>query len=244
MTKIAEAKGFRPWQTDSGEYIGWKHEDDAAPKHAGLLIVHGNAGSAIDRLDYGNALGRVEPLDVYVLEYPGYGARPGSPSQRSFFAAASEAIDLLKGKGPLYIMGESLGTGVAAYLAGTYPGTIRGMLLIAPYDNLTDVAQNHMPIFPVKWMLWDRFPSETFLANYHGPVAMLFAGQDIIVPNRFGHKLYDAYQGPKTFWQIADAGHNDLMDQPDAFWSELDAFWRTNAVLNANATPAASPGAR
>ena len=240
LTKIAAEQNFKPWQTDSGEFIGWKHVGKSRRKHGRLLIVHGNAGSAIDRLGYANTLTNFEPMDVYILEYPGFGARPGSPSQQSFFAAASEAVELLKDKGPLHIMGESLGTGVAAYIAGTYPDTIRGMLLAAPYDNFTEVAQQHMPIFPVNWMLWDRFPSESYLTNYHGPVAMLFAGEDAIVPNRFGHQLYDAYQGPKIFWEIPGVGHNDLLDQPAAWWSDVAAFWRTNSVGTAP-DPALAP---
>lgn len=157
LEKIAESQGFQAWQNSAGQFIGWKHFSTARGEHGQVLIVHGNAGSAIDRVGIANGLQSVEPMDIYILEYPGFGARPGSPSQQSLFQAASEAMDFLKAKGPVYLMGESLGTGVAAYLAGTYPELIRGVLLIAPYDNLTDVAQYHMPIFPVKWMLWGSF---------------------------------------------------------------------------------------
>jgi len=237
LAKIADAKGFKPWQTDTGEFMGWEYLGKSRRKHGRLLIVHGNAGSAIDRLAYANALTNAQPMDIYILEYPGFGARKGSPSEQSFYQAASEAVDSLKAKWPLYIMAESLGTGVAAYLAGTYPDTIRGMLFIAPYNNLTDVARAQMPYFPVNWMLWDRFPSETYLAKYHGPVAMLFAGRDVVIPNRLGHKLYESYQGPKQFWEIPEAGHDDLLIQPDAWWTELAAFWKTNLVRDNALTP-------
>jgi pimeloyl-ACP methyl ester carboxylesterase len=235
MEKAAESHGFKAWNTDQGKFMGWAHVGKSRRKHGRLLIVHGNAGCAIDRVDYADALTNVEPMDVYILEYPGYGARKGSPSQESLFAAAGEAVESIKDKGPLYIMGESLGTGVAAYLAGTYPDTVRGMLLIAPYNNLAAVGQAQMPWFPVGLMLWDRFPSETYLQKYHGPIAMLFAGRDVIVPNRFGHKLYDGYQGPKKFWENPDAGHNDLLSQPPEFWTNLTTFWRTNVAMEAPA---------
>jgi pimeloyl-ACP methyl ester carboxylesterase len=230
LLKIAQGEGYEPWQNSSGEFIGWKQISPVKQSHGRLLIVHGNAGCAVDRTGYADGLKRVAPLDVYILEYPGYGARGGSPSQKSIFLAASEGMELLKKDGPVYVMGESLGTGVAAYLAGTYPETVAGLLLIAPYHNLIDVAQAHMRIFPVALLLLDRFPSARYLQNYRGPVAMLFAGRDVIVPNRFGHALYDGYQGPKKFWEVPLAGHNDLLEQTDEWWQGVAAFWKANAV--------------
>jgi hypothetical protein len=226
--QMAMAEGFQEWLNAQGEVIGWKQTSASHLPRSRLLIVHGNAGNAINRLDYARGLQDLGPWDVYILEYPGYGARSGKPSQRSFFKAADEAIGLLKPDGPVYIMGESIGTGVAAYLAGTRSEVVRGLLLIAPYNRLVPVAQAHMRIFPAWLFLLDRFPSEDYLESYHGPVAMLFAGNDRIVPNRFGHRLYDGYRGPKKFWEIPGAGHNDLLQQPADWWRGLVDFWNTH----------------
>ena len=59
---------------------------------------------------------------------------------------------------PVYLVGESLGSGVASYLAGTYSNQIAGLILISPFSSLTDVAQHHFPLLPVRWFLVDRFP--------------------------------------------------------------------------------------
>ncbi len=48
---------------------------------------------------------------------------------------------LLSTNQPIYLVGESLGTGVATYLAGTYSNKIAGVILISPFNRLTDVAQ-------------------------------------------------------------------------------------------------------
>ena len=227
--KHAQARGFEPWRNSAGQFIGWKQISQVKEPHGRLLIVHGNGGCAIDRADYADGLKRVAPWDIYILEYPGYGARGGAPSQKSIFAAASEAMELLKKDGPVYIMGESLGTGVAAYLAGAYPEAVGGVLFIAPYHNLTEVAAVHMPIFPVRLMLLDRYPSWTYLHKYHGPVYMLFAGQDIVVPNRFGRQLFDSYEGPKKFLEVPQAGHETLLTETDKWWHDLSEFWKSNA---------------
>ena len=57
------------------------------------------------------------------------------------------------------------------------------------------------------------------------PVAVLLAGLDVVVPNRFGRRLYEAYAGPKKLWEIPTASHNDLCDRPAEWWKELFAFW-------------------
>ncbi|HEX4646062.1 MAG TPA: alpha/beta fold hydrolase [Verrucomicrobiae bacterium] len=232
LAKLAAGSGFQPWQNSSGEVIGWKQLARANLAHERVLIVHGNAGSAVDRMDFAEALRNAGTFDVYILEYPGYGARPGKPTQENFFRAADEAFELLKKDGQVYLIGESLGTGVAAYLAGTHPAMISGVLLIAPYDNMVDVAQFHMPIFPVRLLLRDRFPSSGYLKNYNGPVGVLLAGQDVVVPSRFGRKLYDNYSGPKKLWEMPHAGHNDLSMQSAAWWKELGDFWTLGPRLS------------
>jgi uncharacterized protein len=227
----AQARGFVTWENKQGQFIGWKKLNPTKGDHDRILIVHGNAGCAINRLDYAGELEAIAPTDVFILEYPGFGERAGSPSQESLFASATEAMDLLKNDGPVFVLGESLGTGVAAYLAGAFPQAIPGIFLIAPYNNMTDVAQDHMPIFPVRWLLKDLFPSETYLRNYHGPVGVVLAGQDEVVPNRFGRKLFDDYLGPKKLWELADAGHNDLLSQAGNVWKELFVFWNQNQIV-------------
>lgn len=225
LTPAAAGFGYQPWTNSSGQYIGWKQIAKGAGAQKQLLIVHGNGGCAVNRVRYANGLQSVEMWDIYILEYPGYGARDGSPSEKNFYDAASEALELLKKKGKVYVMGESLGTGVACYLAGNNPEAVAGMLLIAPYNKLIPVAQQHMPIFPVGFLLWDRFPAEDHLKGYHGPVAMLFAGDDEVVPNKFGHALFDGYQGPKIFTEVPGAGHNELIEEPDEYWLDLVKFW-------------------
>jgi pimeloyl-ACP methyl ester carboxylesterase len=223
----AKLAGFEPWE-NNGQLIGWKLSSKAPGSHHRVLITHGNAGSAIDRVDYARGVNQAGDWDVYLLEYPGYGPRPGKPSQNSFFAAGDEALSLLEKDGPVFVIGESLGTGVAAYLAGAHPKAIAGLLLAAPYENLGDVAQDHMRIFPARWMLLDRFTSGTYLRNFHGRLAVLLAADDTVVPSSHGRKLFDGYRGgPKKLWIVPHAGHNDLPNEPPEWWLELLAFWKS-----------------
>jgi uncharacterized protein len=221
----AREEGLERWTNAQGERIGWKRLAETRPASGNVLVTHGNAGCAVHRGHYATALQQEAALDVFILEYPGYGDRTGSPSERSLFAAADEALGLLPSRQPVFLLGESLGTGVAAHLAGSQPGRIAGVLLVAPYDRLGSVAQRQMPIFPTRWMLRDKFRSDEALSRFPGPVAFLIAEQDEIIPARFGQRLHDGYAGKKRLWKSAEASHNSLPDQPPAFWQELVELW-------------------
>jgi hypothetical protein len=221
----ARTAGLDPWLNAAGQRIGWKRLSRAQPPQGRVLVTHGNAGCAVDRSDYALALQDVAPFDVFILEYPGYGDRPGAPSERTLFAAGEEALASLPAGAPVFLLGESLGSGVAAYLAGTQPERVAGLLLIAPFDNLAHLAQHHMPIFPVRWVLRDRFTSDAYLTRYAGPLGVLLAGRDEVVPNRFGRRLYDGYAGPKRLWETPGARHNEVYNQAPEFWRGVVAFW-------------------
>jgi len=224
---MAARMGFKPWRDEDGDVIGWKKQAGANSKLPRILITHGNGGCAVFRINYLDNLQKVEACDVYILEYPGYGARSGSPTQTSFFSAADGAFGLLEKQqgGRIYIVGESLGTGVASYLAGAHPDAIAGVLLIAPYHNLTDVAQYHFRVLPAKWLLPDKFESAEHLRTYHGPLGIVVGGRDTVVPEKFGRQLYECYSGPKKLWEIPSAAHNDLPTEPVEWWRELVRFW-------------------
>jgi hypothetical protein len=193
-----------------------------------MLIVHGNAGCAIDRSYLAQPVHDAEPVDVFVLEYPGYGARAGSPSKKSLDAAAEEAFQLLPSNSPKYVVSESIGTGVACELAKNHPQEIAGLALFVPYHNLASVAQRQMWFLPAYFLLLDRFNPEECLRSYHGPVKFVIAGADEIIGPASGIRLFKSYDGPKDLQVVAGAHHNDVAAQPPIWWQEVFSFWREN----------------
>jgi pimeloyl-ACP methyl ester carboxylesterase len=56
---------------------------------------------------------------------------------------------------------------------------------------------------------------------------MAIAGQDTVIPPKFGRRLYDAYDGPKKLWEFPEGNHGTVMTQPAEFWKQIVAFWHT-----------------
>jgi len=224
VSHMAQDAGLERWTNAVGQPIGFKRRSPVQPARGSVLIAYGNGSTAIGSAHYADDIQKAAPLDVFILEYPGYEDRPGSPSQASLFRAAGDGFRMLPTNQPVYLVGESLGSGVTSYLAGTHPDKVAGILLISPYNRLTAVAQSHYPFLPVKLLMFDRFPSDKFLEDYHGKVGIVVDGEDSVVPEKFGRRLFDGYAGPKKLWAFPTGGHCQIIEPQADFWREAVEF--------------------
>jgi alpha-beta hydrolase superfamily lysophospholipase len=231
----AKKAGVERWRDASGEAIGFKRPSSRQPASSQVLIVYGNASSATGCAHYADEIQNVGAVDVFILNYPGYEDRAGLPTEKNLYHAADQALQSMATNLPTYVFGESLGTGVAAYLAGTQPDRIAGLVLLSPYDDLANMAQYRYPILPARFLLIDRFPSANYLRNYRGPVAAVVDGRDVVVPEKFGKRLYEGYAGPKRLWEYPGSGHITIGEPPAKFWSEVLDFWQTSHTLASQA---------
>ncbi len=222
--KIAAGNGFEPWRNASGSIIGWKMSANGATT-ASVMIVHGNAGSAAGRDYIAQPILSSSAVDVFVLEYPGYGSREGSPSKASLIAAAEEAFALLPADRPRYVVCESLGSGVGGHLARVRSNDIRGMVFFVPYHSLPWVAQRRLPFLPAGLLLRDRFEPAQDLQGFRGPVKVVVAAEDEVIPPEAGRKLYESYSGPKELQVVTGAQHNEVAEQSPDWWRETFNFF-------------------
>lgn len=230
----AKAADMERWVDPAGRQVGLKRLAYGGNPEGAVLFFHGNGGTASACAWYATMLQREARLDCYALEYPGYENIPGVPHRDALIAAAQAALDSLDERQPVYLVGESLGTGVAAALAGRNPRRIAGVMLLSPFRDLGDVAQDHFPWLPARWLLFDEnFRSADYLRDYRGPVGMLVDGKDRIVPASSGRELYAGYAGPKRLWENPEGDHLQLDQDPGEFWKSVVAFWRSAAHTSA-----------
>jgi hypothetical protein len=81
-TLAAQRAGFEPWSA-KGRFLGWRARHPSQPARAVVVVLHGNAGSALDRAHYRDVFQQAGAVDVVLLEYPGYGPRGGEPPSRA-----------------------------------------------------------------------------------------------------------------------------------------------------------------
>ena len=118
---------------------------------------------------------------AYLVNYRGYGGSSGSPSEAALFADALALFDRLAARHErIAVVGRSLGSGIATYLASQRP--VHRLVLVTPHDSVLALAQKHYPVYPVSLMLKDRYESVRYAADIDMPVLLLVAQNDTLIP--------------------------------------------------------------
>lgn len=205
--------------TPDGVHVrGWFVRGRATP--APLVVYYGGNAENV-------AWQALEPWpedwSLALVNYRGYGSSEGKPSERALFADAELAFDALARRADvdaarIVLVGRSLGTGVAAYIATKRP--VRGVILISPYDSMVALGRRHYPFLPIGLLLKHPFDSLGRAGAIGAPLLAIAGGRDTIIPPEHSRRLYDAWRGPKRWVEVPTADHNDLGVQPE-FWAPI-----------------------
>jgi uncharacterized protein len=157
---------------------------------------------------------------IYLLHYPGYGGSSGSPTEQSISAAALSLYDRVHTEHQnIVIVGRSLGTGVAVRLASLRP--VARLVLVTPYDSLTDPAAQQYPYVPVRWLALDRFDSWKYASKVTAPTRIIVAEDDEIIPRSSTERLRTRFNKEIVSEVVVPgADHNSISDSPN-YWSLL-----------------------
>ena len=218
--EAVEAMGLRVWPALDGDFRGYiSGVGPSVPALGTVVAFHGNAGSAWQRDYFIHAL---QPLGYRVIlaEYPGYGGRSGETNETAFVGDAVDTVRIARAAfgAPIFLLGESMGCGVAAAAAACPDIDVSGLILITPWDSLPDLAQTHYWYLPARILTIDRFDSVDNLRAFNGPVAVAIAKNDTVVPNKHSLRLYQSITAPKRLWEFPGAGHNSWPTEADAPW--------------------------
>ena len=222
---LAASLQLKLWPTDDN-FLGLISDRDLPQSKGTIIVFHGNAGLANNRAHYIDALEN-SGYRVVLAEYPGYGAKNGKPSEQALLADASKTVSkAIEDFGlPLFLWGESLGTGVVSGIIQSQQFPVMGVALMTPFDSLANTAQHHYWFFLAKWLIFDRFDNIKGLQHYTGNAAVIMAKKDEVIPNQNTLKLFDSLPDPKKIWVFPDAGHNTLPLAPEQlWWKEVMSF--------------------
>jgi len=163
---------------------------------------------------------------VVGFNYRGYGLSEGAPGEKNLFADALAVYDELARRKlidpqTVILMGRSLGSGVAVYLAEQRPA--RAMILITPYDSVTSVAQQRYPFLWVRLIIRHPFDSLSRAPRLRLPLLVLAAGNDHTIPLSHARRLAERYGGPVDLRVIDGAAHDDILTHA-SLWERMNAF--------------------
>lgn len=192
---------------------GWLVRGEGGNQNPLLIYFGGNAEEVSTFLAEASAYAE-KGWSVLLMNYRGYGLSEGNPGEKELFSDAVFIYDSLasQGGGRVALMGRSLGTGVAVYLASVRPVT--GVVLVSPFDSLREVAGEHYPWLPVSLLLKHPFDSMSRAGSIDAPLLALVAENDELVRPSRSVRLAEHWGGPRTIRVVDSAGHNSISASP------------------------------
>jgi esterase/lipase len=194
------------------------------PDRADAVVYFcGNREHAADHI--GRLRDAVPHATSYAFDYRGYGHSEGSPTETDLFADALRIYDwVAAAHARVYVVGRSLGSGIAIYVAAHRP--VQKLLLVTPYDSVARVAAAHYPLLPVRFLLKDRFESWRYAPAVNAETLVVKAGVDHVVPHHHTDVLLRAFQATAPGLRVlANTRHHDIVETPE-FSATLRDFLR------------------
>jgi uncharacterized protein len=227
VSPLAYGLAFEPAEirTSDGETLqGWWVPADE-PRGT-VLLLHGNAGNISHRLDYllmFNRLGH----STFIVDYRGYGRSSGTPSEEGTYRDAEAAWDYLRQaravrQQDLVIVGESLGGGVATWLAARVPP--RALLLFSTFTSVNDLGSEIYWFLPVRLINRIRYDNLRNLERINAPLFIAHSRDDEIVPYAHGRRLFDAAREPKEFLEMRGSHNEGLVFARKEWMAQLGSF--------------------
>lgn len=200
-----------------------------------LLTFIGNADRAEAAAYYWADEFSERPVEVWAVNYPGYGGSTGPARLKSIAPAALAAYDELSkhaGGKPIFVAGQSLGTTAALHVAANRP--VAGCILWSP-PPLRNMILSHYGW----WNLWLlagpvglSIPSDLdSLRNapkVTAPAVFVETGSDGLVPPKYQRKVSGGYSGEKQIVRLPKSGHNAVLDENEnkQYDEALDWLWQ------------------
>jgi uncharacterized protein len=197
-----------------------------------VLAFHGNADLSAWQVPWAFGLSERTGARVVLAEYRGYAGIAGSPTYRSTREDARGALEWVRREYPgarLVLFGHSLGSAVAAELAGEMAHPPASLVLQSPFTSARGMAARMLfPAIPPLWRVVSRvhFDTRRIVSTLDVPVHVAHGTRDVVVPVRMGRAVFEAARRKGALLVVPGAGHNDVPDAGgSAYWS-----WIAGAV--------------
>jgi pimeloyl-ACP methyl ester carboxylesterase len=175
-----------------------------------VFFLHGNTGG-LDKW------GKLAPVylslhfDVFMVDYRGYGKSDGSiKNERQLYndmRATYDSVKSIYSEKKIYILGYSIGTGLATMLASeNHP---KGLILEAPYYSLSDAIHYLYPTIDTTEMPF-QFNTYQFLPKVTCPVIIFHGDVDKTFYYGSSLKLRQFFKPGDKLITLKGADHSDM----------------------------------
>ncbi len=203
-----------------------------------ILFFHGNAGNISHRLENVSFLLR-QGLQVFIIDYRGYGKSDGKPSEMGIYMDGLAAYDfLVKQKhispGRIVLFGRSLGAAAAVETA--LRREVKSLIIESAFTSTRGMARAIPLFWPFSFFIPIHYNNLEKIARVMVPKLIIHGEADGIVPISMGRKIHEVAQEPKFFMPLKGAGHNDtyIVGGKQYFRAFTEFAWKSKLVFEPN----------
>lgn len=183
-----------------------------------VIYFHGNVGDN-NRGRYQARQVLEQPYDVVLVDYRGFGKSGGTVESDAQLLADVQAVyDTVAAAYPeerIHLLGYSLGSGMAAYLAAS--NSPAHLTLVAPYTSLVDM-KNLWFWWAPDFLLKYRLDTESLLAAVDCPVDIYHGTADRLIPFSMAERLDALAPGRVRLHPLRGVSHRGAILQVGADW--------------------------
>ena len=198
-----------------------------------ILFFHGN-GEIAPEYDDIAPLYNQKGFNFIIADFRGYGFSSGNPNVKNTLLDAHIIMDSVitklenkSYKGPLILMGRSLGSVSVIELAKRYPEDFSALIIESGFADEGPLFQ----LFGIKpeqvgFKNEDGFQNVAKISKYRGPLLVIHAEQDHIIPFSQGEELLNLCPSKKKkLVPIPNANHNNILGvNPQKYFEEVERF--------------------
>lgn len=185
-----------------------------APSRGVVLYLHGNRGSNRRCLYQAQNMSG-HGYDIFMPDYRGYGKSDGHvKNDQQLYADVQAAYDFLKEhykEEQIVILGYSLGTGMASYLASK--NRPDQLVLLAPYVSMVDMKNRHAPIIP-SFLMKFKLHNDQHLKEVKCPVTLFHGTADRVIPFEASEILQKIDPEGIRLFRLENEGHRGTIFNP------------------------------
>jgi hypothetical protein len=190
-----------------------------------ILFFHGNAGNISHRLDKIKIFHDLD-LNVFIIDYRGYGKSEGTPAEAGLYldarAAYAYLIDKRKIKPSLTILyGESLGGAIALELATKVKAS--AVITEETFSSMRDIAKDIYPFLP-SFFVSDAFNSLSVIEKVSVPKLIIHSKDDEMISFKHAQRLYDKAKEPKVLAAINGNHNSAFLESEKEYISHIREF--------------------
>ena len=205
---------------------GWIIYNNSQTEKSPTIVFYlpnmGNSSNFVYSLIMADKLKYFEGYNFIVVDYPGYGLSEGKPKEENVldtgitlydYATTLECVD----ENNIVVMAYSIGTGVANYVASQREVT--GLVLIAPYDEFSSIANGAINIFhgPLQYLQRFKFESNKYARKVRVNPLIFTSTGDKLIKKEYTDRLIKCFDNVEKVVTFDDIGHND-------YWIEQNLY--------------------